>query len=87
MRRLADDRTYCYPVELAREPGAVNVNFPDLSGCLTYGKDRASALDHATEALELWLETTLDLRQPLPAPSPARGRPLVAGRVRASARP
>ena len=35
--------------------GTVEVEFPDLSGCVTFGKDWDKALDNATDVLAAWL--------------------------------
>ncbi len=35
--------------------GAVEVEFPDLQGCVTFGKDWENALDNATDVLAGWL--------------------------------
>jgi predicted RNase H-like HicB family nuclease len=34
---------------------AVEVEFPDLQGCFTFGKDWEEALEHAEDALAAWL--------------------------------
>jgi predicted RNase H-like HicB family nuclease len=37
------------------EEGGFNVSFPNLSGCVTFGKDFQHAKKMAKEVLELWL--------------------------------
>lgn len=34
---------------------AIEVNFPDLQGCVTFGKDWEEALDNAEDVLAAWL--------------------------------
>jgi len=36
--------------------GGFNVSFPELPGCVTFGKNFEEAQDMAAEVLELWLE-------------------------------
>ncbi len=38
------------------EKGGYNVSFPDLPGCVTFGKNFEEAREKAEEILELWLE-------------------------------
>jgi len=43
---------------------------PDLPGCFSAsGKSIDEAIDNAKEAIELWLETALDMNQAIPKPS------------------
>ena len=52
----SDDNTY-------------TVTFPDLPGCITEGKDLDEALYMAQSAMSLWLEYTLEHKEPIPASS------------------
>lgn len=67
-----------YPVDLvAAEEGGYVVGFPDVPEAMTQGEDREEALMRAVDALETALSFYIDARQPLPAPSKAKGRPVV----------
>lgn len=68
---------YGYPVNLKNDDGAIIVAFPDFPECRTFGDDRAAALEHAADALDVALYGRMVMKQDIPAPSPARGRPLV----------
>ena len=71
-----------YPVELEEltpeDGGGFLVRFPDWDGALTHGDDRAEALVNAEDCLEEMVAYRINHREPLPEPSPAQGRPLVA---------
>jgi len=70
---------FTYPATLEAEPeGGFTVTFEDVPGAITFGQDRAEALSHAADALISMLSAMVDAGQALPAPSPGRGRPLVA---------
>ena len=61
-----------YPIAI--EPGnattAWGVVVPDLPGCFSAADSGIDeAIDNAKEAIELWIETALDLGQVIPAPS------------------
>lgn len=61
-----------YPIAI--EPGdattAWGVVVPDLPGCFSAADSGIDeAMDNAKEAIELWMETALDLGQTIPAPS------------------
>jgi antitoxin HicB len=75
-----------YPARLKPEPdGGFTVSFPDFctreqpgAGGYTYGSDRGEALRQAADLLETIVANCLAESWDVPAPSPARGRPLVA---------
>ena len=61
-----------YPIAI--EPGnaatAWGVVVPDLPGCFSAADSGIDeAIDNVKEAIELWIETALDLGQAIPAPS------------------
>ena len=61
-----------YPIAI--EPGnattAWGVVVPDLPGCFSAADSGIDeAISNAQEAIELWIETALDLGQTIPAPS------------------
>jgi antitoxin HicB len=70
---------HAYPVNLETEPdGQVNVTFDDVPEAITWGADRAEALRQAEDCLVSALACYVRDGRPLPRPSPARGRPVVA---------
>lgn len=48
------------------EEGGFNVHFSALPGCVTFGKDLKHARKMAREALDLWLETMIEMRGKIP---------------------
>ena len=69
---------FAYPVTLQPEPeGGFSVSFEDVPEALTQGEDEAEALAMAADALVTALSFYTEDGQPLPTPSPARGRPVV----------
>ena len=44
-----------YNAVFRKTPEAVEVEFPDLPGCVTFGQDWEEAIDNATDALAGWL--------------------------------
>jgi antitoxin HicB len=71
---------YAYPVVLDPEPDgtAVNVTFPDVPEALTWGDDQREALELAQDCLVTALGWRARHGEPIPRPSPARGRPMIA---------
>ena len=69
---------FIYPVDLAAQDGGVLVTFPDFPEAVTQGDDATEALNNATDCLEEAVAGRILDREPLPAPSPLRGRPGVA---------
>jgi predicted RNase H-like HicB family nuclease len=41
---------------------------PELPGCITHGDSPAAALDNATEAIQLWLDTAREFGNAVPEP-------------------
>jgi antitoxin HicB len=79
---------YTYPITLTPdEDGRLVVAFPDVKGASTDGADSAEAIANASDSLIAALIGYITLRQPIPRPSPARGRstitlpPLVAAKL------
>lgn len=69
---------FSYPVQMEAQPeGGYLVLFPDVPEAVTQGEDREDALERAVPALETALSFYVRARQPLPKPSPAKGRPTV----------
>jgi antitoxin HicB len=71
---------YVYPAELDPEPdgSAVNLCFPDVPGARTWGDDQAEALALAEDCLVTALYGCVRYGEPIPRPSPAKGRPMIA---------
>ena len=69
---------YAYPVELAEGADGVTVTCPDVPEMVTGGwGDAAANLEAAGDALATALSGYVDEGRPIPAPSPAEGRPLL----------
>ena len=68
-----------YPVDIERdEAGFWLVRFPDLTGAATDGETLEEALANARDCLDEALAGYLNRHQPLPLPSEARGRQVIA---------
>jgi antitoxin HicB len=79
---------YAYPYELSPQPeGGFTITFPDVPAAITQGETEAEAAAMAEDALVTALSFYTDDAEPLPCPSPARGRrlafvpPLVAAKL------
>ena len=79
---------YAYPYEINAQPeGGFTVTFPDVPEAITEGDTAEAAHARAEEALVTALSFHIDDLEPLPVPSPARGRriaavpPLVAAKL------
>jgi len=69
---------YAYPVELKQDGDSVLLTFPDIPEAITFGADEDEALLQGVDALETALEIYVDDHRAIPAPSSAKGRPLVS---------
>jgi len=58
-----------YAAFIPEKDGRVSVFFPDVPGCVTWGKDIDEALAMSLEALEGHLEVLADDGDPIPKPS------------------
>jgi antitoxin HicB len=68
-----------YPVLFtADDNGTILVTCPDLPEVTTFGEDEDDALQRAADAIEEALAARIAGRKDIPAPSPARGRPVAA---------
>lgn len=45
---------------------------PELPGCMAHGDTHESALAHANEAIELWIDTAREFGDPVPEPKGQR---------------
>ena len=62
---------YAYPCQITRhEEDDFVVTFPDVTGAITGGASRAEALELAGDALAAALGMYVELREPIPVPSP-----------------
>lgn len=69
---------YAYPFSVTPdEDGRLVVAFPDVKGASTDGADEAEAITNASDCLIAALIGYITLREPIPRPSPARGRTTV----------
>ena len=70
---------YRYPIDVERHADDDwSLQFPDVPEAITGGGSKAEALGRAADALEEALAGRIVDRSPVPAPSPARGRPTAA---------
>ena len=63
-----DIRTY--PAIFTRDEASISVEFPDLRGCVTFGKTEEEAVARAKEALEGFLYYSEQDNDPIPSPTP-----------------
>ncbi len=45
---------------------------PELPGCMAHGATQQSALEHANEAVQLWIDTAEEFGDAVPEPKGAR---------------
>ena len=45
---------------------------PELPGCMAHGESQESALKHAQEAIQLWIDTANEFGEPVPVPKGRR---------------
>ena len=45
---------------------------PELPGCMAHGPTQESALANAKEAMQLWIDTSLEFDDPIPEPKGRR---------------
>lgn len=69
---------YVYPYNLTPEPeGGYTITFPDVPGAISCAETEADASRHGADALISILSSMVEDSERIPAPSPARGRPVV----------
>ena len=68
---------FAYPAKITPDEDGFMIQLPDLPSVISWGKDRAEALWMGADALTLIFADRIEAREPIPEPSPARGRPLV----------
>lgn len=67
---------YAYPLDLRPDDGTVVATCPDVPEMGTAADTAAEARSRAVEALVVMLDHYLETGRPIPAPSPAEGRPV-----------
>jgi len=74
---------YLYPAMIAYDESdkVFLVEFPDLKGCLTFGKTYDEALLMACDALSLYLESLIERKLVVPKPSEIAGSVLIEPRA------
>ncbi len=71
---------FVYPAVFhPNDDGSITVTFPDLPGCITEGKSLENALYMAQDALAVWMEYTIDHKEPVPEASPLQDMACEAG--------
>lgn len=66
-----------YQAKLTREDDGYSVDFPDLPGCFSMGDTRDEAIEHAAEALSLYLESARDPKWEVPKAKSRKGKSYV----------
>jgi predicted RNase H-like HicB family nuclease len=61
---------YIYPALFqTNDDGSYTITYPDLSGCISEGKNLSNAMDMAQSALTQWMEYLIETKTPIPNPS------------------
>jgi predicted RNase H-like HicB family nuclease len=58
--------TYTVVVDYDSEERVYNISVPALPGCFAWGKTKSQALTRAKEVMRAYLDTLVDLGQPIP---------------------
>ena len=56
----------------SNQDGVFVAEVPELPGCAAHGDTQAAALEHISQAMELWLETAREFGDPIPEPKGER---------------
>ena len=56
----------------SEEDKAYLAEIPELPGCMAHGDSYESALAHAKEAIQLWVDTAIEFGDPVPEPKGRR---------------
>jgi len=67
-----------YPVEFENDEGVVIATAPDLPGTHDCGATREEALIHLRGAALAIIQSLIDDKEPIPDPSPPKGRAVIA---------
>ena len=66
------DNRYEIIIFWSDEDASFVADVPELPGCMAHGPSRAEALASAEQAIQLWLETALELGRSIPQPKGRR---------------
>ncbi|MGC9269128.1 type II toxin-antitoxin system HicB family antitoxin [Acidiphilium sp.] len=69
---------FAYPIEIDEAADGITVAFPDVPEAITAGVTRAEAIERAADTLVSALSFYVEEGEPLPRPSPAKGRPMIS---------
>ena len=58
----------------SEEDNVYVADIPELPGCMAHGSSYESALKNAKDAIQLWIDTAIELNEPVPSP---KGRRLI----------
>ena len=61
-------RRYAITLSWSDEDGAFVAYAPDLPGCMAHGHDAESALQNIKDAMMFWIDTAIELGEPIPEP-------------------
>lgn len=65
--------TYVYPAVFhPNDDGTFTIDYPDLPGCISEGKDLSNAMTMAQSALAQWVEYLTNSKTAIPTPSRVR---------------
>ena len=56
----------------SNEDGVFVAEAPELPGCAAHGETQKAALEHISQAIDLWLETAREFGDPIPEPKGER---------------
>lgn len=61
------NKNVSYRILLRKEPeGGYTVIVPSLPGCISYGESVDDAIEHAKEAIEIYIETLKEMGEEIP---------------------
>lgn len=56
----------------SNEDDAYIAEVPELPGCSAHGKTQEEALKNTKEAIQLWIDTAMEFKDPIPVPKGER---------------
>ena len=62
------DEKYDVIIYWSEEDQIYVAEIPELPGCMSHGNSYESALKNATEAIQFWIDTAIELNNPIPSP-------------------
>ncbi len=63
---IEDMHRYQVIIHWSNEDEAFVAEVPELPGCASHGDTHAAALANANEAIQLWIDTAEEFRDPIP---------------------